>query len=45
MWLSLAAAQGEKRGAKGRDNVAKKMTPAHLAKAQRLARERMEMHR
>ncbi len=39
MWLSLAASQGEKRAPKRRDRLAKKMTPAKLAEAQRLARE------
>ncbi|MEE8494655.1 MAG: tetratricopeptide repeat protein [Nitrospirales bacterium] len=39
MWLSLAAAQGDKRAPKRRDRLAKKMTPAQLAEAQRLARE------
>lgn len=45
MWLNLAAAQDLKGGAKSRDNVAKKMTPAQLAEAQRLAREWTEKHR
>ncbi len=39
MWLSLAAAQGNELARKARDIVAKKMTPAELAEAQRLARE------
>ena len=39
MWLSLAAAQGDKRAPKRRDRLAKKMTPAQIAEAQRLARE------
>ncbi len=39
MWLSLAAAQGDKRAPKHRDRLAKKMTPAQVAEAQRLARE------
>ncbi len=39
MWLSLAAAQGDKRAPKRRDRLAKKMTPAQVAEAQRLARE------
>ncbi len=39
MWLSRAAAQGDERARKARDRLAKKMTPAQLAEAQRLARE------
>ncbi len=39
LWLSLAAAQGDKKAPKRRDRLAKKMTPAQLAEAQRLARE------
>ncbi len=39
LWWTLAAAQGEKRAPKRRDRLAKKMTPAQLAEAQRLARE------
>jgi hypothetical protein len=39
MWFSLSAAQGDKDGAKGRDMVARKMTPAQIAEAQKLARE------
>jgi len=38
MWFNLAAAQGNQHARKARDIVAKKMTPAQLAKAQRLAR-------
>jgi len=38
MWLNLAAAQGNELARKARDIVAKKMTPAQLAEAQRLAR-------
>ena len=44
MWLNLAAAQGIKRGAEGRDIAAKRMTPADVSKAQRLAREWLEKH-
>ncbi len=39
LWWNLAAAQGEKRAPKRRDRLAKKMTPAQVADAQRLARE------
>ncbi len=39
MWFNLAAAKGEENARKRRDNVAKKMTPAQIAEAQRLARE------
>ncbi len=38
LWVSLAAAQGNEIGRKLRDSLAKKMTPAQLADAQRLAR-------
>ncbi len=38
LWWTLATAQGEKRAPKRRDRLAKKMTPAQLAEAQRLAR-------
>ncbi len=39
MWFNLAGAQGFKPAAKSRDYVAKLMTPAQIAEAQRLARE------
>jgi uncharacterized protein len=39
MWFALAAMQGDSDGRKNRDLLAKKMTPAHIANAQRLARE------
>ncbi len=39
MWLNLAAAKGLKEAVKGRDFLRKRMTPAQLAEAQRLARE------
>ncbi len=39
MWLNLAAAQGQKDAGKRRDILAKQMTPAQIAEAQRLARE------
>ncbi len=38
LWANLAAAQGNELARKARDIVAKKMTPAQLAEAQRLAR-------
>ncbi len=39
MWSNLAAAQGDEPARKLRDKLAKKMTPAQIAEAQRLARE------
>jgi len=39
MWYNLAAAQGQKLGRKYRDLLAKQMTPAQIAEAQKLARE------
>jgi len=39
MWFNLAAAQGDDIARWNRDKVAKKMTPAQIAEAQRLARE------
>lgn len=39
MWYNLSAAQGEQRAAEARDALAKQMTPAQIAEAQRLARE------
>jgi TPR repeat protein len=39
MWLSLSAAQGDHDAAKTRDLVAKVMTPAQIAEAQKSARE------
>jgi len=39
MWVTLAAAQGNKNAAIGLEILEKKMTPAQLAEAQRLARE------
>ena len=39
MWASLSAAPGGGSAASLRDTVAKRMTPAQIAKAQRLARE------
>jgi len=39
MWFSLSAAQGDQDAAKYRDHVAKLMTPAQIAEAQKLARE------
>jgi hypothetical protein len=40
MWFSLSAAQGHEIAQTRRDSVAKLMTPAQLAKARRLTRER-----
>jgi len=44
MWWNLAAAQGEKIALENRKILAKKMTPAQLAEAQRLAREWLAQH-
>ena len=38
MWYNLAATRGLKLGRKSRDSLAKQMTPAQIAEAQRLAR-------
>ena len=38
-WLSISSANGNERGRKGRDIIAKRMTPAQIAKAQELALE------
>ena len=40
MWLNLAAAGGNKDAAEFRDALAAEMTPAQIAEAQSLARER-----
>ena len=39
MWFNLSAAQGNQDAARNRDNIAKLMTPAQIAEAQKLARE------
>ena len=39
MWYNLSAAHGEQRAAEARDALAKLMTPAQIAEAQRLAHE------
>lgn len=39
MWFNLAAARGDANGAKGRDIVARLMTPQQIADAQKRARE------
>lgn len=44
MWFSLAAAQGDEMSREERDRVAKAMSPAQIAEAQRLAREWMANH-
>ena len=44
MWFNLAASKGNENGRKNRDIIAKKMTPADVSKAQRLAREWLEKH-
>ena len=44
MWLNLGSMRGDKDAIKNRNNIAELMTPAQVAKAQRLAREWMEKH-
>ena len=39
MWLSLAAARGDQDAISNRNRVARQMTPAQIAEAQKLARE------
>ena len=39
MWFNLSAAQGNQIAAESRDSIAKRMTPAQIAEAQKLARE------
>tara|TARA_B100000029_G_C17485813_1_gene927205 strand:- start:5 stop:547 length:543 start_codon:yes stop_codon:yes gene_type:complete len=39
MWWNIAASQGDEGAAEYRNKVAKKMTPSHIAEAQKLARE------
>ena len=39
MWFNLSAAQGNQGAAKNRDIAARRMTPAQIAEAQKLARE------
>ena len=39
MWLDLSAAQGEQGAVKARDMIARRITPAQIAEAQKLARE------
>ena len=39
MWLNLAAAQGNKFATTYRDDITRRMTPAQIAEAQKLARE------
>ena len=40
MWFDLSAAQGKEGAAAFRDLIARRMTPAQIAEAQKLARER-----
>ena len=44
MWFNLSAMRGEQRAAKNKDNIAKRMTPAQIAEAQKLAREWRPVH-
>jgi uncharacterized protein len=39
MWFNLSAAQGDQDAARERDNISKRMSPAQIAEAQKLARE------
>jgi len=39
MWFNLAAAQGHRLAQDAREGLAKRMTPAQIAEAQRLATE------
>ena len=45
MWFILSAAKGNKGGMGNRDIIAKRMTPAQIAKARKLAREWWVMHK
>ena len=45
MWYNLAAIGGDKFGARARDAFAKRMTPAQLAKAKKMARECRAKHK
>ena len=45
MWFNLAAMQGYEKAQKGRDFLARKMTPDQIAKAELIAREWMAKHR
>jgi TPR repeat protein len=44
MWFDIAAAQGYEHATKGSKIVARKLTPAKIEEAQRLAREWLEAH-
>ncbi len=44
-WFNLAASKGDKNARKNLDIIAKNMTPAQLAEAQKLAREWWAMHK
>jgi TPR repeat protein len=39
IWFNLSAAQGDQNAAETRDRILKRMTPAQIAEAQKLARE------
>ena len=45
MWFNLAAAQGNKPAIENRDFIATQMTPAQIAKAERMALEWVKKHR
>ena len=44
MWWNLVAMQGDKGAAASRDAIAKRMTPAEVAEAEKMAREWTEKH-
>ncbi|MFT5804561.1 MAG: TPR repeat protein, partial [Candidatus Paceibacteria bacterium] len=44
MWFNLSASQGNEVAKKNRDIVAGMMTPAHIADAQKMAREWLTTH-
>ena len=45
MWFSLSAVKGDKEMTEIRDDLAKEMTPAQIAEAEKLAREWLARHR
>ena len=45
MWLNLAGSQGQKGAIKNKNILKKRMIPAQIAEAQKLAREWMEKHK
>ena len=45
MWFSLAAARGNLKGLRNRHQISERMTPAQIAKAEKLARDWLEKHK